>query len=290
MGELGQILKKRREEKNLSLEDLQEITKIQKRYIDAIERGNYHLLPGPFYTRAFIRNLAETLDLNPDQLLAQYEGELPASEMDTVETVPRRRRTSITRSSIFGPWITKVLLFLFVVMILFIIYLFIVQQFPKTQPPEAGTKPPQVEDGFPKESSSPTNPAGGNEGGTQPGNTEEAPPVPPVKEAVLTLVKEEGSTGYYKVSNVDHIEVQVLTPRGSCWMEVRKGKNGKAVYSGTLAAKKEMKWAFTDSDNAYVKLGASKNVDLLVNGKPVSVAGKPDVYRIDITRVGTTTP
>lgn len=289
MGELGQILKKRREEMHLSLDDLQEITKIQKRYIDAIERGNYQLLPGPFYTRAFIRNLAETLELNPDQLLSQYDGELPSPEVEPMETVPRRRK-KMPRSPVIGPWITKVLLFLFVVMILFIIYLFIVRQFPATPSQEARENPSQVQDGFPKTiSTNPSSPVENQGGTTGETNTKDSP-APPAKKATLTWIKEEGSTGYYKISDVDHIELQVLTPRGACWMEVREGRNGKVLFSNTVQAKQEMKWTFTDSDHAYIKFGASKNVDVLVNGQPISLAGKPDVYRIDITRVASTTP
>ncbi|CCQ98559.1 putative DNA-binding protein [[Clostridium] ultunense Esp] len=288
MGELGLVLKKRREEKHLTLDDLQEITKIQKRYIDAIEKGNYHLLPGPFYTRAFIRNLAETLSLNPDQLLEQYESELPSVEPEPLETIPRRRR-SLNRPSIFGPWITKVLLFLFVLIILFIIYMFIVRQFPAAPPQEAEKNPPQVQENFPKTSSPTSNQTGTNGGGAASVNEGGTSPAPsPAKEPILTFVKEEGKTSYYQISNVDYISLQVSTPRGPCWMEVRKGKKGKVIYSATLPEKQEMKWEFTDSNNAYIRLGATQNVDVTVNGKPVSLAGKKDVYRLDITLVGTT--
>jgi cytoskeletal protein RodZ len=55
--ELGKLLKEKREEKGMSLEELQTATKIQKRYLAAIEEGNYDVLPGTFYARAFIKNL-----------------------------------------------------------------------------------------------------------------------------------------------------------------------------------------------------------------------------------------
>ncbi|WBX79510.1 helix-turn-helix domain-containing protein [Virgibacillus salarius] len=42
--EIGARLKEAREAKNLSLESLQETTKIQKRYLLAIEEGNLHIL------------------------------------------------------------------------------------------------------------------------------------------------------------------------------------------------------------------------------------------------------
>ena len=61
MTELGKILKEAREAKGLSLDDLQQITKIQKRYLIGIEEGNYDMMPGKFYVRAFIKQYAEAV-------------------------------------------------------------------------------------------------------------------------------------------------------------------------------------------------------------------------------------
>lgn len=69
MSELGQQLKEARLQKGLSLDDVQEMTKIRKRYLEAIETGDYKVLPGSFYVRAFIKTYAETVGLNPDEIL-----------------------------------------------------------------------------------------------------------------------------------------------------------------------------------------------------------------------------
>lgn len=49
MSELGSYLKQVREEKMITLDDLQRTTKIQKRYLVAIEEGNFDTLPGIFF-------------------------------------------------------------------------------------------------------------------------------------------------------------------------------------------------------------------------------------------------
>src|SRR3954454_4463760 len=84
MTELGTILKEARIAKNLSLDDLQSITKIQKRYLIGIEEGNYSGMPGNFYARAFIKQYAEALQLNPDEIFETYKSEIPISHNEEI--------------------------------------------------------------------------------------------------------------------------------------------------------------------------------------------------------------
>lgn len=78
MSELGQVLKEAREEKGITLDDIQRITKIQRRYLEAIERGHLHVLPGHFYARAFIKSYAEAVGLDPNHIMSHFQSDLPA--------------------------------------------------------------------------------------------------------------------------------------------------------------------------------------------------------------------
>ncbi|GMA48914.1 hypothetical protein GCM10025857_02710 [Alicyclobacillus contaminans] len=51
MKELGRVLRNRREQLNITLDELQEKTKIRKRYLIALEDGDWDLLPGDVYAR-----------------------------------------------------------------------------------------------------------------------------------------------------------------------------------------------------------------------------------------------
>src|SRR5690625_216558 len=92
--EIGVRLKEAREAKNLSLESLQETTKIQKRYLVAIEQGDFHVLPGKFYARAFIKEYALAVGLNPDELLEEYKSEIPSTEDESMVQYSRIQRSN----------------------------------------------------------------------------------------------------------------------------------------------------------------------------------------------------
>ncbi|NMM51175.1 helix-turn-helix domain-containing protein [Paenibacillus aquistagni] len=128
MSELGQILKKARLERGLTLDDVQEATKIRKRYLEAIEEGDYKVLPGTFYVRAFVKTYAEHVGLNPDELSPYYTEELQVSEPDTTIEPMIRKKRSVQHTDRFGKWATTILMWSFFILIIVIIYLVIVSQ------------------------------------------------------------------------------------------------------------------------------------------------------------------
>lgn len=70
--ELGTLLKKAREEKDLTLADLQEKTKIRKKYLEAIEKNDFEILPGKVYLKVFVKAYAREVDINYQELLNYY--------------------------------------------------------------------------------------------------------------------------------------------------------------------------------------------------------------------------
>ncbi|MGB9595916.1 MAG: helix-turn-helix domain-containing protein [Candidatus Poribacteria bacterium] len=72
MASIGEQLKQVREDKNISLDDVANATKISKRYLQAIEEGNYSLLPAQTYVKGCIYNYARYLGLDPKSMVEQY--------------------------------------------------------------------------------------------------------------------------------------------------------------------------------------------------------------------------
>jgi cytoskeleton protein RodZ len=87
MESLGQKLREARERLNVSLEQVARDTHISKQYLEALEDESFGMIPGETYIIGFLRNYAEYLALNPEELVSLYrnlriqEQPLPMSEL-----------------------------------------------------------------------------------------------------------------------------------------------------------------------------------------------------------------
>lgn len=70
--ELGEYLHQCRAEKGLSLEQIAATTKIQRRLLQAIERGQMEVLPESVYIRGLLKRFAEALDLPGDEVAQRF--------------------------------------------------------------------------------------------------------------------------------------------------------------------------------------------------------------------------
>lgn len=66
---LGETLRKTRLEKSITFEDAERVTRIPRKYLEALELENFGILPAPVYARGFLRSYASYLGLDPKELL-----------------------------------------------------------------------------------------------------------------------------------------------------------------------------------------------------------------------------
>jgi len=69
---LGEFLRRERELRHISLDNVAERTKISRRYLEAIEEERYDRLPGETFARGFIRSYAQSIGLDPEDTLLIY--------------------------------------------------------------------------------------------------------------------------------------------------------------------------------------------------------------------------
>jgi len=105
MPSLGEQLRAQRERKTITLEQAAADTRIREKFLKALEEGDYPSLPGAVYTRGFLRNYSDYLDLETDELVVLYQQERGGAPP---EPAPKRStfkpyRPVVHQSLIFRP-------------------------------------------------------------------------------------------------------------------------------------------------------------------------------------------
>lgn len=82
MEEIGRRLKAARLAKGITLEEVEEETRIRKKYLEALETGRTVLIPGEVYVKGFLRSYGNFLGLDGDALVEEYKARKarPAAE------------------------------------------------------------------------------------------------------------------------------------------------------------------------------------------------------------------
>src|SRR5215469_9986057 len=71
-GSFGERLRREREMRGISLENIAAATKIGTRLLRALEEEHFELLPGGIFNKGFVRAYAKYLGLNEDEAVADY--------------------------------------------------------------------------------------------------------------------------------------------------------------------------------------------------------------------------
>jgi cytoskeleton protein RodZ len=90
----GEKLRREREKRSITLDQISESTKIGRRMLQAIEEDKFSQLPGGIFNKGFVRAYARHLGLDEDQTVAEYleaSGDAPAvqPELPPEESVRR---------------------------------------------------------------------------------------------------------------------------------------------------------------------------------------------------------
>lgn len=82
MGSFGDRLKKEREQRSISLDDISLSTKIGTRLLRALEEERFEQLPGGIFNKGFVRAYARHVGLDEDQAIADYMAALGESQQN----------------------------------------------------------------------------------------------------------------------------------------------------------------------------------------------------------------
>ncbi len=105
--EIGADLRQRRESISLSIEDVEQFTRLRARYIIALEEGRMDALPSLVQGRGMLANYAEFLDLDVDEMLSRFADGLQARRLELSAPVKPERggqKKSPPRTASYPAW------------------------------------------------------------------------------------------------------------------------------------------------------------------------------------------
>ncbi|UCZ51660.1 DUF4115 domain-containing protein [Bacillus shivajii] len=268
MSELGQRLKAAREEKGYSIEELQVRTKIQKRYLTALEEGDFSRMPGDFYARAFVKSYAEAVGLDPEMLFEEHKDELPQPKKEPAELPPRVSRTkpkTVKKKSKAAAFVPTLIAALFILLILGGVWIY--GQNNETDP--AGVSRDDTQGDSEVDITDSVTDEEDHEVEEEEATEEEPVDEEPIEEEVeeqqqeLTLQSTEGTTSIFTLTNTDEFDVR-MEVTGDSWIEVRDSNNSNLV-SQMYYAGDEIPFDFADETEVTFNLGSISTVNLYIN-------------------------
>lgn len=91
-GKFGEHLKRERELREVTLDELSKATRISNRFLQALENEDWGKLPGGVFGHGFVRSIARYLGLSEEALLGEYDlaraEKLPAAATKPEEPIP----------------------------------------------------------------------------------------------------------------------------------------------------------------------------------------------------------
>lgn len=130
---VGAILRKARKDADIDVNKLCTDLRISPQAIEALEQGNYHLLPGDPYIRALLGSLARYLRLDPQTLVQAYNKEVGAVHA-APSIAPYKDRTSSHTAS-------HKQIFIVIFAILIVVLIVLINQLKKTDSSASGIPP-----------------------------------------------------------------------------------------------------------------------------------------------------
>lgn len=118
MESIGAYLKRQREMRKISLEEISRLTKINLNCLKALEDDNLAALPGVVFAKGFVKSYARAIGLNADEALLQFEEYLKT--IAEQEADKQKIRWLAPGGLQLRPWVFFVLLIVVVVVVAYL--------------------------------------------------------------------------------------------------------------------------------------------------------------------------
>jgi len=244
MTEFGASFKKARELRGISLDQIATETRISTRFLTAIEKENFRLLPGGIFNRGFIRTYAGRVGLDPEQAVADYERLTGEAQVETPVII--EPPTNKNNSRLFPIALAA--------LISLIIAVYFLSPSPEANP---------VTSSQPAVSSAPaTNPVTDGTSSSQP--------------TVEPILANAAKTPLEATISRDLLAVELQVHQAT-WIQLTTDGsqvvNGEILQPGTTRR-------YTANTSIHLTIGNAGGLTLKLNGQPVRSLGRPRQVRM----------
>ncbi len=255
MNGIGAILKKERESKKITLEQVEEATKIRRKYLEALENEKFEVLPGEVYVKGFVATYLKYLGIKdradvteilkpkpaPVDISEQIAAAEQAHEEQASRKLQRSDRKQNKRKEVFEePPLTKNTKMILFISIAAILVLFVLQSVYSVGQPNPNDDMQQ------------------NIAGEQQGENIDVPVVPPMPEEPVYT----GLEMTLEILNLDPSKTE------KCWMKVTA--DGVATEYNLTEGQIQQVYAAEQID---LHLGNAGVVNVTLNGQDLGALG-----------------
>ena len=248
MASIGQELKRERELRGIPLQEIADTTKINIRFLRALEEDQLDMLPEKFFTRGIIRTYAKYLGLDEENVLNLY---LESLQMQQDNKMPREEEREQNDTPHFSPK-KKKKIWLFFWVFIFILGLFITMIFILKR-----------EKALPPENNIPS--------------TAQKIQGEPKQEPQLKSLGKPSEIQHKTKENPDGLDLEIRVEQET-WMEIYADR--ELQYSGIKAPGITLQ--FRATQEFLIHLGNTGGITYTINGQKGKKLGEPGAVKKDI--------
>jgi cytoskeleton protein RodZ len=255
--DIGNTLREARIRRGLTIADVESVTKIRARYLEALEENDFEVIPAPTYVKGFLRTYALLLKLDADALVAEYRSSYEPRNKDDVEVVgaetPARSRGRTARQQ-QRQKTRRVQRGYILAGVVAVVIIALLAWFGSGRGQQAAS--------LESENLNPPSSSTQLTGGTGTSGTAAA-----LSTTSTSVTASSSSTTSVPVAVTtgENVVLVVNVTEGSCWLVIREdSESGAELYAGTLSAGGQQ--TFDSAKRYWMMAGRPEVLALTVNG------------------------
>jgi cytoskeletal protein RodZ len=255
MGAFGERLRREREMRGITLDEISESTKISHRHLESLEKEDFDELPGGIFNKGFVRAYARYLGIDEEQAVADYSS-ASAEEPAPPDQFPLEVHDKPNRE--MNPRRSLVPLVLAVIALVVVLAVLWARNRERRSEGPANAAPPTAAAGIPQAPSAPVEPTT-----EPPQSTEVAAPATPTSSPASVAVTPSRTF------------VVVVKAKEPAWVSLTA--DGKETWKGVMEA--DSKRLVRAARSVVITTGNAGGIEVSHNGHALGALGSESQIR-----------